>query len=73
MKILFSELVDFIWGFTGLATIPGIQGDMGWLDCRSRWNLEVIRQYNRFISMEQSRLNRTVFVYDRLAIIGTRR
>ncbi len=29
--------------------------------------MEIIRQYNRFINMDQSRLNRTVFMYDKLA------
>ncbi len=57
----------FYMGVHRLAAIPGIQGDMGWLDCKSRWKLEIIRQYNRFINMDQSRLNRTVFMYDKLA------
>ncbi len=46
----------FYLGVHRLTAIPGIQGDMGWLDCKSRWRLEMIRLYNRFITMDQSRL-----------------
>ncbi len=55
----------FYMGVHRLAAIPGIQGDMGWLDCKSRWKLEIIRQYNRFIYMDDSRLNRIVFLHDK--------
>ncbi len=33
----------FYMGVHRLAAIPGIQGDMGWLDCKSRWKLETLR------------------------------
>ena len=57
----------FYMGVHRLTPIPGIQGDMGWLDCQSRWAIEIIRLYNRFISMDQSRLNRALFLHDRSA------
>ncbi len=55
----------FYSGVHRLAPIPGIQGDFGWWDCKSRCNLELIRLYNRFITMDPDRLNRRVFMYDK--------
>ena len=55
----------FYMGVHRLAAIPGIQGDMGWLDCKSRWAIETVRLYNRFINMDESRLNRKIFLHDR--------
>ncbi len=43
----------------------GIQGDFGWLDVKSRWTLEAIRLYNRFMKMSDDRLNKKVFLWDK--------
>ncbi len=55
----------FYCGVHRLTPIPGIQGDFGWLDCKSRWKIEAIRLYNRFINMDNDRLNKIVFLYDK--------
>ena len=55
----------FYSGVHRFAPIPGIQGDFGWWDCKSRWKLELIRLYNRFVTMDPDRLNRKVFMYDK--------
>ncbi len=55
----------FYSGVHRLAPIPGIQGDFGWLDVKSRWTLEAIRLYNRFIKMSNDRLNKKVFLWDK--------
>ena len=52
-------------GVHRLSPIPGIQGDFGWLDCRSRWIIESARLYNRFLKMENNRLNKRVFLNDK--------
>ncbi len=52
-------------GVHRLTPIPGIQGDFGWLDCRSESILESIRLYNRFLKMDNDRLNKKVFLWDR--------
>ncbi len=54
----------FYMGVHRLAAIPGIVGDMGWTDCKDRWAIEIIRLYNRFIAMDESRLNKSLFLYD---------
>ncbi len=55
----------FYCGVHRLTPIVGIQGDMGWLDCRSKSILEMIRMYNRFLKMNASRLNKKVFLWDK--------
>ncbi len=60
----------FYSGVHRLSPIPGIQGDFGWLDCRSRWIIETARLYNRFIKMDNSRINKRVFLYDKALCRG---
>ncbi len=55
----------FYSGVHRLSPIPGIQGDFGWLDCKSRWAIESARLFNRFLKMDDSRLNKKVFLYDK--------
>ncbi len=55
----------FYSGVHRLSPIPGIQGDFGWLDCRSRWIIESARLYNRFLKMDNNRINKKVFLYDK--------
>ncbi len=55
----------FYSGVHRMTPIPGIQGDFGWLDCRSKSILESIRLYNRFVRMRESRLNKKVFLWDK--------
>ncbi len=55
----------FFIGVHRLTPIPGIQGDCGWLDFKSRCTVEMIRLYNRFITMDASRLNRAIFMNDK--------
>ncbi len=57
----------FYMGVHRLSAIPRIQGDMGWSDCTDRWSVEIIRLYNRFVNMDQSRLNRALFLFDKSA------
>ncbi len=55
----------FYGGIHRLAPIPGIKGDFGWWDVKSRWILESIRVYNRFIKMKDDRINKKVFQWDK--------
>ena len=55
----------FYMGVHRLTPIPGILGDFGWLDFKCRAQLETVRLYNRFISMDAGRLNRAMFLYDK--------
>ncbi len=54
----------FYCGVHRLTPIPGIQGDFDWLDCRSRSILESVRLFNRFLKMDNNRLNKKVFMWD---------
>ncbi len=60
----------FYSGVHRLTPIPGIQGDFGWLDCRSRWLVKSARLYNRFIRMDNDRINKRVFLHDKSLCIG---
>ncbi len=53
----------FYSGVHRFAPIPGIQGGFEWWDCKSHWKLELIRLYNRFVTMDHDRLKRKVFIY----------
>ncbi len=55
----------FYSGIHRLAPIPGIQGDFGWWDVRSRHILEAIRLFNRLITMNNNRVNKKVFLWDK--------
>ncbi len=55
----------YYMGVHRLTPIPGIQGDMGWLNCKSRWALEAIRLYNRLMRMDCSRLDKRIFNFDK--------
>ncbi len=55
----------YYMGVHRLTPIPGIQGDMGWLDCKNRWVIEIVRLYNRFINMDADRLNKRIFIADK--------
>ncbi len=55
----------FYSGVHRLTPIPAMQGDFGWLDVRSRWNLESVRLFNRFLKMKDDRLNKKVFLWDK--------
>ena len=55
----------FYSGVHRLTPIPGIQGDFGWLDCKSRWGIESARLFNRFLKMDDNRLNKKVFLRDK--------
>ncbi len=55
----------FYSGVHRLSPISGIQGDFGWLDCKSRWVIESARLFNRFLNMDDDRLNKKMFLYDK--------
>ncbi len=59
----------FFIGGHRLTPIPGIQGICGWLDFKSRSPIELVRLYNRFITMDANRLNRAIFICDKQMIL----
>ncbi len=51
-------------GVHQLAPILGLEGDIGWHRCRTRRLIEMGRMWNRFISMDDDRLTKKVFLWD---------
>ncbi len=55
----------FYCGVHRLTPKAGIQGDIGWLGHCSKSILEIIRLYNRFLKMDDNRLNKKIFLWDK--------
>ena len=52
-------------GVNRFAPILGIQGEIGWRLCQNRVNLGILRYWNRLINMNDNRLCKKVFLWDR--------
>ena len=44
--------------------IPAMMGDMGWVDIEIKQSLSMIRYWNRFLDMDNTRLTKRVFLWD---------
>lgn len=47
------------------ASVPAIQGDTGWLTTRTRRKLSMLRLWHRILSMDDDRITKRVFLWDR--------
>ncbi len=54
----------FFTGVHKFAPILGHTGDMGWISNRGRWKINIIRLWNRLVTMNASRLTKKVFLWD---------
>ncbi len=52
-------------GVHKFAPILGHVGDMGWVSNRGRWKLNILRLWNRLVEMDNDRLTKRVFSWDR--------
>ena len=46
------------------SALPALSGDIGWLPCRYRRYISIIRYWNRLIQMNNERLIKKVFLHD---------
>ena len=60
-----NRAVRYFLGVHCFATLVGIQGDMGWDESLFRWKINALRLYNNFIAMDNNRLNKKIFLYDK--------
>ena len=44
--------------------ILALEGDTGWLSCTVRRHIEMIRLWNRLVNMDDSRLTKSIFLWD---------
>ena len=56
--------IRFFLGVHKFAPNLAIEGDMGWDPCKVRWNVEMVRLWNRLVSMDNTRLAKRVFDWD---------
>ncbi len=54
----------FFTGVHKFAPTAGYVGDMGWLSNRGRWKVNMLRLWNRLVTLEDSRLAKKIFEWD---------
>ncbi len=60
-----NRATRFFMGVHRFAPILGHVGDMGWGSNKSRWKLNILRLWNRLVEMDDNRLLKKVFLWDR--------
>ena len=60
-----NRATRFFMGVHRFAPILGHVGDMGWVSNRMRWKLNILRLWNRLVCMDNDRLLKKVFLWDR--------
>ena len=59
----------FILGVHKFCPLPAMSGDVGWLGCKERRFISMIRYWNRLIRMSNNRLTKKIFLIIILSII----
>ena len=59
-----NKAIRYFLGVHKFTPIPAILGEMGWLTCKYRQYLSVLRLWNRLIKMDANRLTKRVFLWD---------
>ena len=53
-----NRATHFYSGVHKFASNHAIQGDIAWINCNTRWSINIVRYWNRLIKMENSRLTK---------------
>ena len=59
-----NRAMRFLLGVHKFCPLPALSGDIGWLPCRYRRYISIIRYWNRLIQMNNERLTKKVFLHD---------
>lgn len=51
-------------GVHKFAPVPGMQGDLGWISSNARRKCNIVRYWNRLVSMNDARLTKQIFLWD---------
>ncbi len=54
----------FFTGVHKFAPIMGHVGDIGWISNRGRWKVNMLRLWNRLVTMDDSRITKKIFQWD---------
>ncbi len=55
----------FFTGVHKFAPTVGYTGDMGWISNRGRWKINTLRLWNRLVALDDNRLTKKIFIWDR--------
>ncbi len=59
-----NRALRFFTGVHKFAPTIGYTGDMGWLSNRGRWKLNMLRYWNRLVTLDDTRLTKKIFRWD---------
>ncbi len=62
-KIQFKAIRYFL-GVLSKAPLLALEGDMGWTSSKTHHHINIIRSWNKFINMDESRITKRVFNLD---------
>ena len=64
LEKLHSRAIRAFLGLPKLTPIPGLRAEMGWLEPRSRTQLNMVRMYHRLVKMPEHRITKRIFLWD---------
>ncbi len=71
MENVHKRAIRYFVGVHRLSPIPGYIGDMGWDSNRTRWKINIVRLWNRLMDIQEDRIVKKVFLYDKNAHMNT--
>ncbi len=60
-----NRAIRFFTGVHKFAPILGYVGDMGWVSNRGRWKVNILRLWNRLTGIDNDRLLKKIFLWDK--------
>ena len=64
LEKLHSRAIRAFLGLPKLTPISGLRAEMGWLEPRSRTQINMVRLYHRLVKMPENRITKRVFLWD---------
>ena len=68
-----KRVIRLFVGVHRFAANKAINADMGWISCRTRRHVNMLRLWNKFITMDGSRLVKNIFNWDKQLKRGWRK
>lgn len=61
-----NRAIQYFLGVNRYVPLLAITGDVGWEPCELRWVVSMCRLWNRYLAMSDSRLCKTMLIWDML-------
>ena len=65
-----NRAIRYFLGVHNKAALLGLEGDIGWSNCKIRQNVNMIKLWNRLVLMNNDRLTKKIFEWDQRLGIG---